>query len=225
MKNINIQAVIFDMDGILIDSEPLWRKAELEVFHSYNLPLTEELCIKMMGTRIDQLVKYYLIHFKRTDLDGTKITNQIIDSLIGLINQEGQPISGAVEALEFCNSLNLPLGLASSSTMSIIQAVLKKTQLKSYFKAIHSGALEEYGKPHPAVYLTTAKMLEADPYYCLAIEDSVNGVISAKAARMKCLAIPENGHKQDRRFGVSDLILPDLFQISERWEEIKRLFV
>lgn len=219
-----IQAVIFDMDGILIDSEPLWRIAELEVFHGYHIPLTEEMCIKMTGTRIDQLVIYYLKHFQRTELNAPLITGQIIDALIALINQKGEAMTGAVEVLEFCQAKNLPLGLASSSAVRIIQAILNKTGLTQYFQAVHSGEFEPYGKPHPAVYLTTAQSLKVDPYYCLAIEDSVNGVVAAKAARMKCLAVPEKEHFNDRRFGIADLVLPDLRMIEKGWEKIEELF-
>lgn len=220
-----MQAVIFDMDGILIDSEPFWRQAELAVFHSYAVPLTEEHCIKMTGTRIDQLVNYYLTYFKRSDLAAGKITHQIVDALIELIERRGAAMPGALEALEFCASLGLPLALASSSSVLIIEAVLKKTGLQPFFKVIHSGALEAYGKPHPAVYLTAAEKLSADPYYCLAIEDAVNGVIAAKAAGMKCLAVPEKKLLSDRRFGVADLILPDLKQLAAEWHNIKKLFV
>lgn len=219
-----LQAVIFDMDGILIDSEPLWRIAELEVFHSYNIPLNEEMCIKMMGTRIDQLVIYYLNHFRRTELNAPLITNQIIDALIALINRQGEPMNGAGEVLEFCKSKNIPLGLASSSAVRIIQAILNKTGFTPYFQAVHSGEFEPYGKPHPAVYLTTAQTLSVDPYCCLAIEDSVNGVVAAKAARMKCVAVPEKEHFNDRRFGIADLVLPDLRMIEKGWEKIEELF-
>lgn len=224
MSKFNIQAVIFDMDGVLIDSEPFWRQAELAVFHSYDVPLVQELCIKMTGTRIDQLVNYYLTYFQRNDLDPVKITHQIIDMLIHLINRDGTTMPGASEALDFFSSLNLPLALASSSSALIIDAVLKKTGLGSYFKVIHSGEQEAFGKPHPAVYLTTAEMLKADSYYCLAIEDAVNGVIAAKAARMKCLAVPEKELLNDRRFGVADLILPDLKQIASAWQTIEKMF-
>lgn len=225
MNTGNMQAVIFDMDGVLIDSEPFWRQAELSVFHSYDVPLVEEHCRKMTGTRIDQLVNYYLTYFKRKDLDPEKITNQIVDALIDLVNRYGHAMPGALEALSYFSSLNLPLALASSSSVLIIEAVLKKTGLESSFEVVHSGAMEIYGKPHPAVYLTTAEKLNADPYYCLAIEDAVNGVIAAKAARMKCLAVPEHNLLNDRRFGVADLILPDLKQLAEEWQSINNLFV
>ncbi|MCB0405615.1 MAG: HAD-IA family hydrolase, partial [Bdellovibrionales bacterium] len=109
----------------------------------------------------------------------------------------------------------VPLGLATSSPEKHIEAVLRALDLNRTFRVTYSADREPYGKPHPGVYLSTAKALGVEPECCLAIEDSVNGVVAAKAARMKCVAIPEERLRSDPRFAIADLKLSCLSELSE----------
>ena len=186
-----IKAVIYDMDGLIIDSEPLWQEAEISVFKSLNINLAKEDCMK-------------------------------VRELIRLIKEKGKLMEGVKESLDFVRSKDVKIALASSSSYDIINTVLEKFRLMKEFEEIYSAQEEEYGKPHPAVYISAAKRLNVAPVECLAIEDSLNGVLAAKAAKMKCIAIPYVGVRHDRRFAIADVTLDSLMKIdSEVWGRVE----
>ncbi|MBA3450322.1 MAG: HAD-IA family hydrolase, partial [Chloroflexia bacterium] len=112
--------------------------------------------------------------------------------------------------LEALSAAGYPLAIASSSSSEIIAAVLETLGLAHYFRVAQSAEHEPFGKPHPGVYIEAARALGIEPWRCLAFEDSPNGVIAAKAARMTCIAVPDPALANDRRFGAADLILPSL---------------
>lgn len=207
---MNIQAVIFDMDGLLIDSEPIWRAAETQVFNACKIPLVDDDCRQTMGLRIDEVVQYWAHRYPDVALDSEKIAKDIMQEVIANIKLKGEPLPGVREALKTVKDLNLKIALASSSAYDIINAVVDKFGIREYFETIYSAQDEEFGKPHPAVYLTTAQKLGVSPAYCVAVEDSLNGVISAKAAKMKCIAIPEEIQKQRKEFALADKKLDSL---------------
>lgn len=205
-----IQAVIFDMDGLLIDSEPLWVEAEIKVFNSVGVPLTLEMTSQTTGLRTDEVVHHWFKQFPWENKSLQEVSQIIDDTVIKLINEKGKPREGVENAIKVCESLNLPIAIASSSPIRLIEPVLEKLGIRDKIQVIHSAHDEEYGKPHPVVYINTAKDLGIHPTQCLAFEDSANGVLSAKAARMKCIAIPEPNMRNDKRFGIADIILHSL---------------
>lgn len=209
-----IEAVIFDMDGLLIDSEPLWREAEVRIFKKLGVPLTIEMAGQTMGMRTDEVVNYW--HRKYPwDTPSQKSVSQGLDkTVIEIIRARGQAKEGVKEAIAVCESLGLPIAIASSSPTILIKTVLEKLEIANKIQTIHSAHDEKYGKPHPAVYIKTATELGIHPEHCLAFEDSANGVISAKAAKMKCIAIPERQFLGDKRFGIADIIIPSLLDFS-----------
>lgn len=202
-----IKAVIFDMDGVILDSEPFWKEAEIKIFNSLGVPLTEELCETTTGMRLVDVSmlwhEKYPWDIKQDPLE--KVNKQIVDALISLIKQKGVINNYVIDLLEMFGAKSLPMAIASSSDLKIIDAVLDKFNIRQYFKVIHSAEFEEYGKPHPAIYLTAAKKLGADPTECLAIEDSFNGVIAAVAARMKTAAYPEKTNFYNPKFAIVDV--------------------
>ena len=116
---------------------------------------------------------------------------------------------------------DVKMALASSSLMPIIDAATKKLGIREYFDEIYSAEFEEHGKPHPGVYLTTAKMLDVAPEFCLAFEDSFNGLLAAKSARMKCVCVPDEMFSDDPKLAIADLILPSLFDFGEKdWKRL-----
>ena len=185
-----IKAVIYDMDGVLIDSEPLWRKAEIESFSRVNVHLTDEMCRQTMGLRVDEVVEYWFHRFPWENTPHKEIEESIWDNVIKLVREEGTAMSGVKESLEFLKGKGMKLALASTSAMVLINTVIDKLQIRDYFEAIHSAEFEDYGKPHPGVYITTAKKLNLQPQECMAIEDSINGMIAAKASKIKLTEIP-----------------------------------
>ena len=209
-----IEAVIFDMDGLLIDSEPLWQEAEVEVFNKLGVPLTVEMTPQTMGLRTDEVVEYW---HKRHPWDvpsQQEVSQQIDEAVIELIRQKGVAKEGVREAVSICEDAGLPVAIASSSPMLLITTVLEKLGIADKIKAVHSAHDEAYGKPHPAVYISTAKALGVQPAHCLTFEDSANGVLSAKAAKLKCIAIPEPESRNDKRFGIADILLHSLLDFT-----------
>lgn len=200
-----MRAAIFDMDGLLIDSEPLWRLSEIEVFGTVGLELTDEQCKETTGLRIDEVVAVRHAQQPWSEPSCEVITARIVDRLIELVRERGEPLPGAREAIARCQEQGLALALASSSPRRIIDATLERLELS--FPVIASAEDDRYGKPHPAVFLRTAELLGVPPTECLVFEDSVNGVIAAKAARMTVIAVPEH---PDPRFAIADRVLDSL---------------
>ncbi|HEY4963194.1 MAG TPA: hexitol phosphatase HxpB [Candidatus Saccharimonadales bacterium] len=209
-----IDAVIFDMDGLLIDSEPIWAEAEVKVFNGVGVPLTREMTTQTTGLRTDEVVHHWHRLFPWDSPTQQEVAQHIDELVIELIKEKGEAKQGVAEAIEACESLKLPMAIASSSPDELINTVLEKLGIKDKMQVIHSAHDEAFGKPHPAVYISTAHELGVHPTHCLTFEDSANGVLSAKAARMKCIAIPEPGMRNDKRFGIADIILHSLSDFS-----------
>jgi len=206
-----LEAAIFDMDGLLLESESLWRRAEGEAVSRLGLPLTDSDFEQTMGVRMRDVARIWFDRFPWDGPSPDEVADQVIDRVIELV-AESQPLPGVIEALEACAAHGLRLGLCSSSDDRLIDAVLAALDLDSYFELTHSAQHDLYGKPHPQPYLSTAAKLGLAPDRCLAFEDSVAGCISAKAAGMAVIAVPDPSSRGSTRFGVADLVLPSLSQ-------------
>ena len=185
-----MKAHIFDMDGLLIDSEPFWRLAEIKIFTQLGIDFNDDMCRETVGMRIDEVVKYWNQKLS-LEMPIPKTANDIQDELISLVNQKGKALVGVYEAIETLKQNNKRIALASSSSMNIINAVVKKLNIKNYFEVLHSAEFELKGKPHPDVFLSTAKMLNVAPQECVVYEDSKNGMRAGIAAGMRTVLIPE----------------------------------
>lgn len=199
-----IEAVIFDMDGVLIDSEPVWKDAMEEVFESVGCPLTREDFQKTVGLRLDEVIAYWFKISPWENASPEEVMQRIINRMVELLGANGKPLTGVVETLAFLKRKGLKIGLATSSYEVLIDCVLDTLDIRQYFDFTHSAEREAYGKPHPAVYLTTADTLGVHPQHCLVIEDSINGVISGKAARMHVVCIPEKTHIPNPKLILAD---------------------
>ena len=217
-----IKAVIFDMDGLLIDSEPLWHEAEVEAAKLALIDLTHEQCLETTGLKSNKIVEHWFSHIKPwTSPSQKEIEEALVKKLIARVNERGEAMPGAREILEMIKEKNVKMALASSSLMSIIDATVEKLDIRKYFDELYSAEFEEHGKPHPGVYLTTAKMLDVAPEHCLAFEDSFNGLLAAKSARMKCVSVPDEHLRGDKRLAIADVILNSLEDFNEEtWERL-----
>lgn len=209
----SIQAVIFDMDGVLIDSEPLWRTAMIKGFTGIGIDFTENDCRKTTGMRFNEVIEHWFELHQIVNQSQKQLHDTVINHLIELIDAKGLPMNGVIEVISFLKSRMLPLGLATSSSLQLVNAVMNKIETRSYFNSIVSAENLKYGKPHPDVYLNCASELGINPTNCLAIEDSVNGVISAKSAGMTVVAVPDIEHKHDKRFAIADYQVENLKDI------------
>ncbi len=207
-----IDAVIFDMDGLLIDSEPLWRIAETQAMNAVGVPMVEEDGFETMGLRTDEVVEYWYARYPWKTPSKTEVGATIVRNVIALIDERGEALPGAIAAVRGVRAAGYRVGLASSSSMDIIESVLQKMDLRSDFQVLQSAEHEPYGKPHPAVYIECARALGVDPTRCLALEDSPAGVLAAKAAKMACIAVPPQELESDHRYCIADLQLDSLEQ-------------
>jgi sugar-phosphatase len=203
-------AVIFDMDGVLIDSEPLWKIAMEEVFTDIGCSITRKDFQRTVGLRIDEVIAYWYRERPWEEVSCEEVESRIIQKMVEFIKKEGKPLPGVIDTLQFLRSRNVPVGLATSSYAVLIETVLDTLQIASYFQHTHSAEHETFGKPHPAVYLHTAAMLHARPHHCLVIEDSFNGILSGLSARMHVVCIPEKSHTPDPRVQVATYIFEDM---------------
>lgn len=210
MNLSNFDGVIYDMDGVLTDSEPLWKIAMEDVFRSVGCLLTKEDFQRTVGLRIDEVILYWYHVAPWPDTSPKDVENAIVQRMIELLTARATPLLGVVESLEFFASKGLKIGLATSSYQVLIDCILDTLNIRHFFQTVHSAEYELFGKPHPAVYLTAAKNLGLDPKRCLVIEDSLNGIISGKAARMTVICVPEKTHHPEPKLILADAQFDDL---------------
>lgn len=208
------ELVIFDMDGLLIDSEPYWKIAEKKVFGNLGLNLTDDLLRQVMGYRLSEVVVHWYNYQPWPNPNFAQVEADVLACVKELISSEAQAMPGVYELLEHCKHHGYKIALASSSAMELINVVVDKLNIRTYFDVIWSAQYEEYGKPHPAIFLSVAKQLNVAPANCLVFEDAINGVIAAKAAKMKCIAVPEHAMFNDARFAIADEKLSSLTLIN-----------
>ncbi len=206
-----IQSVIFDMDGLLIDSEPFWEQGEDEVFAELGVDLSIKHTLPdTLGLRIDHVVElwYNASPWQGCSLEATK--QRIIDRVIGLVEEKRPLLPGVQHALELCRSMDLNIALASASPDYMLEKVLNLFDIRHYFSAVVSAADLPLSKPHPEVYLKAAAELSTKPIHCASLEDSFNGMISAKAARMRSIVVPDSKNFNDPRWGLADVKIASL---------------
>lgn len=208
-----LRAAIYDMDGLLLDSEPYWVEAEVQVLGAVGVPITAELARETTGMRLDEAVAHWARCYPWKDRSEAEVLAELTRVAHGLIIAHADPKPGVQQSLDLFARHGLRCALASSSPPVLIDAVVAKLGLQRAFELTVSAEGERHGKPHPAVYLTCAERLRVRPTECLALEDSVNGLISAKAARMKVIAVPEAHHRRDPRFSLADVVVDSLEEI------------
>jgi sugar-phosphatase len=205
-----IKAIIFDMDGLLVDSEPYWKIAEKICFGKLGLTLTDELLRQVMGFRLTEVVEHWYNYQPWGEKNFEAVEADVLETVKQLIIENANALPGVIQTLELCKNNGYKIALASSSAMSLINVVVDKLNIRHYFDLLVSAEFEPYGKPHPSVFLTTAKKLNVLPTECLVFEDSVNGMIAAKAARMKCFVVPELEKQEELYWQLANFKLVSL---------------
>lgn len=210
MKSYATEAVIFDMDGLLIDSEPLWEQAGASLLSRYGVSLTHAQYVSSTGLRTREWLQYWFTYFNLHLADIDKAETNIIDTVIELVQAQGKMMPGVPYILQYFKQKGIRLGLATSSPMRLANVVLDLLQVGSYFEVVTSAEHMPYGKPHPQVYMDCAAALHANPLRCICFEDSFNGMIAAKAAKMKCVVVPAATELAQARWGAADLKISSL---------------
>ncbi|XWY18792.1 HAD family hydrolase [Bisgaard Taxon 45] len=214
---MKISSVIFDMDGVIIDSEPQWAKAQIDALANFGIHITIHTCEQLTrGQRIDEIANIWIEHF------NLPTTTQILADTIltrahQAILQEGKPMFGLYELLNYLKAKQIKMAVATSSPPIIIQAVFDKLKLWDYFAFQCSANDEPFGKPHPAVYLKTIEKLGIPAKESLVIEDSVVGLIAAKAASLRTFVV--NTQYQNAQFAIADAQFPTLLDVLKKLEE------
>jgi HAD superfamily hydrolase (TIGR01509 family) len=187
-KSARLEAVLFDMDGVIVDSEPLWSEAEKQLLARRNLRYSPSLKTAMMGRDARGAVGYLIEHYSLAESVGELIEerNQLIAEFF---KEQLKAIPGALELVRSVIAAGIKTGLVSSSPKPLVELALGKLRVTGLFDLILSGDQVVRGKPAPDIYITAAEKLGVKPEYCLVIEDAPHGVAAAKGAGMCCLAI------------------------------------
>jgi mannitol-1-/sugar-/sorbitol-6-/2-deoxyglucose-6-phosphatase len=210
-RTTSAAAVIFDMDGLLVDSEPIWNRVQAEVLDRVGVDVRPLLRNGLItGMRSDEAVALLRQRLGFVGPTDAELADAIVNDVIDGIAKEARLFPGAREAIAFCEAQGLELALASGSVTPVIDAVLDRFDLRSHFPVVVSAERVPLGKPHPAVLMLTAEELGVEARRCVVVEDAVNGCIAAKAARMAVVAIPEPGTEDDPRWALADVVLDSL---------------
>lgn len=210
MGLLGLDAAIFDLDGLLVDSEPLWRQAEREVFAEIGLMLSDNDCRSTMGMRCDAVVALWYQRRPWPNETPAEVQNKIESRVLALMRAQGQAMPGVGHALDLVEGLGCRLAVASSSSQRLIDGALERLGILHRFEARCTAFDEEHGKPHPAVYLAAARRLGVNPSACIAFEDSPPGVESARRAGMQVVAVPDAEHRGHPGFDAADVVLESL---------------
>ncbi|BDH46188.1 2-deoxyglucose-6-phosphatase [Salmonella enterica subsp. enterica serovar Choleraesuis] len=210
-----IRAALFDMDGLLIDSEPLWDQAEIEVIESLGVDVSRRNELPdMLGLRIDLVVDLWYNQQPWQGVTRAEATSRIIERTMTLVAEQRPLLPGVKHAVELCQSLDLKIGLASASPLRMLEMVLEIFNLRDAFSVLSSAESLPFSKPHPQVYLNAASQLGISPLSCTTLEDSVNGMIATRAARMRSLVVPAAENQADPRWVLAHQKLESLEQLN-----------
>lgn len=194
---MKVKAVIFDMDGVIIDSEPFWQQAQITALAAYQVQATVAQCETLTkGKRLDEIARVWCQYFNLPTRPG-QLEQAILHHVTTLIAANGKPLPGVEATLRALQQRNCRIALATSSSHQVIDAVFDKLQLSHYFEVVSSADNEPRGKPDPAVYLSTARKLSLPAAECLVVEDSLNGFRAAKAAGMAVCVVTPGCHQPD----------------------------
>ena len=203
-------AVIFDIDGLLINSEPLWNKAATEIFRQYGIQLTDDQYAITTGLRSKEFVAHWLHSNKVPHTEFERAEQKIITLALDLIDKEATLMPGVEHIFQFFLERDFKIGLATSSPALLIEWIKDKLGIRSYIQSSCSAQHLLHAKPHPQVYLDCAAGLHVNPLECICFEDSFYGMLAAKSARMTCVVVPSAEQVKSEKWGAADLKLTSL---------------
>jgi sugar-phosphatase len=187
------RAAVFDMDGLLIDSEPYWKLAERDVFGEVGIEISDEMAAVTAPMTTRQVAEHWFGVLPWRDKSVEDLEAAVIARVADLIRARRQVMPGVGEILGLCARFGWRVALASNSPAVLCQLVLRELGIAGAFHAVVSAEHVECGKPDPAVYLHAARLLGVLPQECIAFEDSATGVRAARAAGMSVVAVPSPG--------------------------------
>lgn len=195
------------MDGLLIDSEPFWEEAGKETLEKFGVALSPDQYALTTGLRTAEWIQHWFEYFNIETKYQKKAEEIIIQKAIEKIIAHGTPMPGVHYIFDFFKKRNFKIGLATSSPLALANPVIEKLNIRNYLNTITSAELLPFGKPHPQVFINCAGSLNSAALQCVVFEDSFNGMIAAKAARMKCVVIPARQQQEEVKWKAADLQL------------------
>jgi HAD superfamily hydrolase (TIGR01509 family) len=184
------RAVVFDMDGLLLDTEVVWQAAEEQLFAAHGAVFTREDKMAVIGTSFDLTARYFAERLGQPPERGPALVEEMVLSMYEALQVD---VAGRPGALELVARLRgrLPLALASNSPRRLVDAALATARLTDVFDVIVTSDDVAHSKPAPDIYLLVCQRLGVEPEHVLALEDSSAGVAAAKAAGLACIAVPQ----------------------------------
>jgi len=208
------KAVIFDLDGTLVDSMGIWREIDIAYLSKFHITLPENLQSEIEGMSFHETAIYFKNRFSIEDSieEITKCWNEMAAYKY---THEVPLKKGVMEFLQYCKKNNLKIGIASSNSQELVTNVLRAHGIESYFDAICTSCHGEKGKPAPDVYLKAAKELNIEPADCLVFEDIIPGIQAGIAAGMKVCAVDDvySMHQRDAKEELADYFIRDYLEI------------
>jgi len=204
------------MDGLLINSEPYWQEAGIEFLEEFDVTLTLEQYQDTTGLRSKEWLEYWFNYFRIDMAHASRAAEDITARATEKIKSKAEAMPGLDHIIPFFAERNFKIGLATSSAFSLIDVIVDKLGIRDVFSAFSSAEGLTLGKPHPEVFMHCAELLGSSPLDCVCFEDSFNGMIAAKAARMKCVVVPESNHYEHPKWGAADLKISSLAQFTEK---------
>ena len=210
------KSIIFDMDGVIIDSEPLHFEVEKRLFKDLGLAISDQEHGSFVGTASTTMWRHLKDKYKLTQSVQELVEMERASYMDYLLSRENEgPIPGVAESIEDLYKNKVKLVVASSASIKNIEVVLKMFNLERFFEARVSADEVKNGKPAPDIFLYASKIIDAQPEECIAIEDSKNGVEAAKSAAMKCIGFKNpNSGKQD--LSSADMVINSFSEINYR---------
>lgn len=209
-----LRAVIFDMDGVIIDSEPMHNKAYHDMFKEVGINVSTELYESFTGQSTINICKKLVEHFNLEQTPETLVALKrkyykhffYCNSSLGLID-------GVLDLIKDYHKNGLTLVLASSAAMTSIEQIFDRFDLNQYFKAKLSGGDLKESKPHPEIFIKAAQATGFSKEECLIIEDSTNGVLAAKGAGIFCVGF-DSFHSKNQDYSKADMVISDFKDIA-----------
>lgn len=213
---MEIKAVLFDMDGLMVDTESLSTEAFINSAKAQGYNMTKEETLKVLGFTKASIYQFWIDYFQGTNVDGKKLVDdhyEYIENVLYTVGPEKMPY--VEELLKYLRENNYKIAVASSSDTADIKNNLEKTKLEKYIDEIASGAEVENGKPAPDVFLLAAERLGVDAKDCLILEDSKAGIKAGKASGAMVFMVPDMFTVDKECEDTADRILTNLGEVIE----------
>lgn len=212
-------ALIFDMDGLLVDSEPVWHEVEVDLIESRGYIYSDEVRNMGIGMRVDEFAAILQQHYPKLGDSAAAIESAITERLLALPAERIKARPGADEIVRHAADRQIPRAIASSSTQIVIEHFVRLMGWEALIPNRYSAQFMARGKPAPDIYLHAARQLGLEPQACLALEDSRAGTLAALAAGMTCFTVPDLSHSSLEDFAaVNENVFGSLYEVMDEIE-------